>query len=120
MWPRYSGTAATGRAGLYRGKGGNCLRTVGGVTGVASLEFWVFGAVEAVRDGQVLPLGRGKLLDLFAALLTSPDRIVTGEVLADMVWHLRLIQRFDALRAEALPKRVSRDLIMKVAAERWT
>ena len=28
--------------------------------------------------------------------------------------------RFDALRSEALPRAASRDLIMKVAEDRWT
>jgi hypothetical protein len=32
----------------------------------------------------------------------------------------RAVLRFDALRSEALPRAASRDLIMKVAAERWT
>ena len=31
----------------------------------------------------------------------------------------QVTRRFDALRAETLPKGASRDLIMKVAEERW-
>jgi hypothetical protein len=37
---------------------------------------------------------------------------------ADMVAQVMLT--FDTLRSEALPRGISRDLIMKVAEEKWT
>jgi hypothetical protein len=48
------------------------------------------------------------------------DNIADGQVSETEDTVAQVIQRFDALRAEALPKRASRDLIMKVAEERWT
>ena len=43
-----------------------------------------------------------------------------AELAHEQAYVTMLYERLDALRAEALPKRASRDLIMKVAEERWT
>jgi hypothetical protein len=54
------------------------------------------------------------------AVIVFLDNIADGQVseTEDMV-AAQVTQRLDSLRAEALPKAASRDLIMKVAEERW-
>jgi transcriptional regulator with XRE-family HTH domain len=47
------------------------------------------------------------------------DNIADGQVSENEEMVSQVTQRFDALRAEALPKTASRDLIRKVAEERW-
>ena len=56
---------------------------------MTEVEFRVLGPVEAVRDGRLLALGRGTLLDLLAALLMSSNQVVAVESLAETVWHGR-------------------------------
>jgi len=52
--------------------------------------------------------------------------VIQGVLLAvsvaveDVAIVSQVTQRFDALRAEALPRGASRDMIRKVAEERWT
>jgi DNA-binding XRE family transcriptional regulator len=47
------------------------------------------------------------------------DNVADGQVSENEEIVSQVTQRFDALRAEALPKGASRDLIRKVAEERW-
>lgn len=47
------------------------------------------------------------------------DNVADGQVSENEEILSQVTQRFDALRAEALPKGASRDLIRKVAEERW-
>jgi DNA-binding XRE family transcriptional regulator len=47
------------------------------------------------------------------------DNVADGQVSENEETVAQVTQRFDALRAEALPKGASRDLIGKVAEERW-
>jgi hypothetical protein len=48
------------------------------------------------------------------------DNAADGQVSENEEMVSQVAQRFEALRADALPKRASCDLIMKVAEERWT
>ena len=48
------------------------------------------------------------------------DNAADGQVSENEEMVSQVAQRFEALRADALPKGASRDLIMKVAEERWT
>ena len=48
------------------------------------------------------------------------DSVADGQTIEDAALVAQVIQRFDALRAEALPRGASRDMIRKVAEERWT
>jgi hypothetical protein len=48
------------------------------------------------------------------------DSVADGQTIEDAAIVSQVTQRFDALRAEALPRGVSRDMIRKVAEERWT
>ena len=48
------------------------------------------------------------------------DSVADGQTVEDAAIVSQVTQRFDALRAEALPRGVSRDMIRKVAEERWT
>jgi transcriptional regulator with XRE-family HTH domain len=48
------------------------------------------------------------------------DNAADGHVSENEEMVSQVAQRFEALRADALPKGASRDLIMKVAEERWT
>ena len=43
-----------------------------------------------------------------------------GQTVEDAAIVSQVTQRFDALGAEALPRGASRDMIRKVAEERWT
>jgi transcriptional regulator with XRE-family HTH domain len=54
------------------------------------------------------------------AVIVFVDNIADGQVSETGDTVAQVTQRFDALRAEALPKKASRDLIMKVAEEQWT
>jgi uncharacterized protein DUF5753 len=54
------------------------------------------------------------------AVIVFVDNIADGQVSETGDTVAQVTQRFDALRAEALPKLASRDLIMKVAEEQWT
>jgi DNA-binding SARP family transcriptional activator/tetratricopeptide (TPR) repeat protein len=57
---------------------------------MGDLAFRVLGPVEVIRDGRVVPLGRGTLTDLLATLIMSPTQIVSTDILIDTVWHSRL------------------------------
>lgn len=48
------------------------------------------------------------------------DSVADGQTIEDAAIVSQVTQRFDALRAEALPRGASRDMIRKVAEERWT
>jgi len=48
------------------------------------------------------------------------DSVADGQTAEDAAIVSQVTQRFDALRAEALPRGASRDMIKKVAEERWT
>jgi hypothetical protein len=48
------------------------------------------------------------------------DSVADGQTVEDVAIVSQVTQRFDALRAEALPRGASRDMIRKVAEERWT
>jgi DNA-binding XRE family transcriptional regulator len=48
------------------------------------------------------------------------DSVADGQTVEDAAIVSQVTQRFDALRAEALPRGASRDMIRKVAEERWT
>jgi hypothetical protein len=79
---------------------------------------------------QVIPFAAGPHIGLQGGLTIAEmadrdvivfvDNFADGQVSETEDTVAQVIQRFDALRAEALPKRASRDLIMKVAEERWT
>jgi DNA-binding SARP family transcriptional activator len=56
---------------------------------MGELAFRVLGSVEMIRDGRVVPLGRGTLTDLLATLVMSPNQIVPTETLIGTVWHAR-------------------------------
>jgi transcriptional regulator with XRE-family HTH domain len=53
------------------------------------------------------------------AVIVFVDNIADGQVSETEETVAQVTQRFDALRAEALPKTASRDLILKVAEEQW-
>jgi DNA-binding SARP family transcriptional activator len=57
---------------------------------MGKLDVHVLGPVEVIAHGQVLPLGRGTVTDLLAALAVSPNRVLPAQVLAETVWHERL------------------------------
>jgi hypothetical protein len=79
---------------------------------------------------QVIPLSVGAHIGLQGGLVLAqdPDDAVTvfldnladGQVSENEEIMVQVTQRFEALRAEALPKGASRDLIRKIAEERWT
>jgi hypothetical protein len=48
------------------------------------------------------------------------DSVADGQTVEDAAIVSQVTQRLDALRAEALPRGASRDMIRKVAEERWT
>ena len=48
------------------------------------------------------------------------DSVADGQTVEDAAIVSQVTQRFDALRAEALPRGASRDMIRKVAEERGT
>jgi hypothetical protein len=48
------------------------------------------------------------------------DTVADGHTVEDAAIVSQVTQWFDALRAEALPRRASRDMIRRVAEERWT
>lgn len=52
-----------------------------------ALEFRVLGAVEAVRNGQPLPIGGRRQRALLALLLLEPGRLVPAERLIDELWR---------------------------------
>ncbi|MBV9382888.1 MAG: tetratricopeptide repeat protein [Streptosporangiaceae bacterium] len=56
---------------------------------MGDLNFRVLGPVEVIRNGRVVPLGRGTLRDLLAALIVSPNQIVSAETLTETVWCAR-------------------------------
>ena len=78
---------------------------------------------------QVIPFASGPHIGLQGGftIAETPDRavivfldnIADGQVSETEDTVAQVTRRFDALRAEALPKAASRDLIMKVAEERW-
>ena len=78
---------------------------------------------------QVIPFASGPRIGLQGGftIAETPDRavivfldnIADGQVSETEDTVAQVTRRFDALRAEALPKGASRDLIMKVAEERW-
>jgi hypothetical protein len=49
--------------------------------------------------------------------MESPDQ---GQTTSAPAVVAKVSAAFDTLRAEALPRRASRELIMRVAEERWT
>jgi predicted ATPase/DNA-binding SARP family transcriptional activator len=55
----------------------------------AALEFRLLGPLEAVRDGEVLPLGAPKQRALLAVLLLRAGQPVSVDVLAEAVWPER-------------------------------
>ena len=52
----------------------------------AGLWFQVLGPLQVCADGRVVPLGGGKQRRLLAVLLAAPDRVVSADRLADVVW----------------------------------
>ena len=54
---------------------------------VSDLEFRVLGPVEAVREGDTLPLGGRQQQALLALLLLEPSRAVTVDRLVEELWH---------------------------------
>jgi hypothetical protein len=78
---------------------------------------------------QVIPFGAGPHIGLQGGFTIAEipdssnivflDNIADGQVAEDEEIVSQVTQRFDALRSEALPARASRDLIRKVAEERW-
>ena len=53
------------------------------------------------------------------AVIVFLDNTADGHVSETEDTVAQVTRRFDALRAEALPKGASQDLIMKMAEERW-
>jgi DNA-binding SARP family transcriptional activator len=56
---------------------------------MGELDVHVLGPVEVIAHGRVLPLARGTLTDLLAALAVSPNQPVPAKALAETVWHAR-------------------------------
>lgn len=50
---------------------------------MGELDVHVLGPVEVIAHGQVLPLGRGTVTDLLAALAVSPNRVLPAQALAE-------------------------------------
>ena len=78
---------------------------------------------------QVIPFAAGPHIGLQGGFIIAEmpdsssivflDDIADGQVSENEETVSQVTQRFEALRAEALPKGASRDLIRKVAEERW-
>jgi DNA-binding SARP family transcriptional activator len=68
------------------------------------LEFRVLGPVEALRDGVLIPLGRGRLPTLLASLLLHPNETVAADSLAEMVWDTDLPEHPRAALASGLSR----------------
>ena len=78
---------------------------------------------------QVVPYTAGGHIGLLGAFTIAemPDMAVTvylenaadGQTVEDNDRVSQIVARFDALRGEALPVGATRDLILKVAEERW-
>jgi DNA-binding SARP family transcriptional activator len=56
---------------------------------MGEVDVHVLGPVEVVAHGQVLPLARGTVTDLLAALAVSPNQAVPAQTLAETVWPER-------------------------------
>lgn len=59
------------------------------LSGMGDLDFRVLGPVEVFHDGHPVPLGRGTLVNLLAALAVSPNQIISADTLTETVWHDR-------------------------------
>jgi len=79
---------------------------------------------------QVIPYSAGGHIGLLGAFEVADfddapssvhlETAADGQTVEDASTVSTVVLRFDTLRAEALPHRASRDLIMKVVEERWT
>jgi hypothetical protein len=79
---------------------------------------------------QVVPYSAGAHIGLAGAFVIAEaadmsatvflENAADGQTLEDTDRVLQVVASFDALRGEALTVGASRDLIVKVAAERWT
>jgi hypothetical protein len=66
-------------------------------------------------------LGACTIADLDgSACIVNLEDIADGRVTDDAATVSQVTLRFNSLRSEALPKRASRELIVRVAEERWT
>jgi len=55
-----------------------------------------------------------------AAIVLAAGAKADGQTVEDAATVSQVALRFDSLRSEALPHSASKDLILKVAEERWT
>lgn len=79
---------------------------------------------------QVIPANAGGHIGLLGAFVIAEFRdapgvayletVAGGQIAEDPSAVAGIALTFDSLRAEALPRRTSRDLIMEVAEKRWT
>ena len=79
---------------------------------------------------QILPYSAGGHSGLLGAFIiadfpaeqsiVSLDDLLGGHVVEDAPAVSEASLHFNSLRSEALPKAASRDLVLKVAEERWT
>jgi transcriptional regulator with XRE-family HTH domain len=79
---------------------------------------------------EVIPYGAGAHSGLLGAFVIAEvaeapsivylETTAGGEIVEESSAVARVALTFDTLRADALPRRASRELIMKVAEERWT
>jgi transcriptional regulator with XRE-family HTH domain len=94
------------------------------------LEHLADAAENPLTTIQIIPASAGGHAGLLGAFVIadldgSPGMVyletsAEGQVTDSPAILAHVMRRFDALRAEALPRAASRDLIMKVARERWT
>ena len=87
-------------------------------------------ADEAADHVQVIPASAGAHAGLLGGFIIadldgSPGMVyletaAEGQIADSPAIVAHAMLRFDALRSEALPRAASRDLIMKVAGEKWT
>jgi DNA-binding SARP family transcriptional activator len=59
---------------------------MGGPSNVASLDFLILGPLLVIRDGEPVPLGRGKPRTLLAILLLHANEAVPLGYIADRLW----------------------------------
>jgi hypothetical protein len=120
-------------AQLHAGWADKHARTLGVSLASVAPSVWHGGTEQTYVTLQVIPYSAGAHIGLqggfaIADLPDSPgivflDSVADGQTVEDAAivsQVTQVTQRFDALRAEALPRSASRDMIRKVAEERWT
>ena len=79
---------------------------------------------------QVIPFSAGGHIGLLGAFVIAEmgdlpgivylETAADGQTVEDAATVSQVALRFDSLRSEALPRSASKDLIMKVAEDKWT